>query len=260
MAPRPGRIELRCRHRALEELPTCCEYGKTKPSSKFLTLRAGSNASPALGDNGDYSQHHGSAQYFDRVATHANIRDALPLPRCPDIHLAWTTAFDALSNEYVLIAVCDSVLDHPTGSAAGGRSCRGIFATIKEHASSSFKPAFGSFWAQKVEKSGASILQKFRCLCVTKLEFRECLLIAKRHNRKGQSCRHRLDRPFRRNLVNCDSNHGRDVFSRKWTSEFRIALTHFTKHLTVHSISDRIAPVRGEAHGNLPGFQVERDF
>src|SRR5947208_2885490 len=94
---------------------------------------------------GDDSQRHRSAQYFHGIPAHADVRDALALPRCPDIHLTWTTALDALANQHLLITPCDSVLDHPTGSAAGRRSRGRIFAAIKKHARSSFKLAFASF-------------------------------------------------------------------------------------------------------------------
>jgi hypothetical protein len=69
-----------------------------------------------------------------------------------------------------------------------------------------------------------------------------------------------LNRPFRRDFVNRDSDDARDVVSRKRSSEFRIALAHFTEYLTVHSITAGVLGIRSEAHGNFPGFQVEGDF
>src|SRR5262249_32269325 len=70
-------------------------------------------------DKGDYSQHNGAAQYFHRIAAHADIGKALAFARCSAIHFPWTTALHPLSNQHLLIALCDSVLDHPAGSAAG---------------------------------------------------------------------------------------------------------------------------------------------
>jgi hypothetical protein len=71
------------------------------------------------GDNGDYSQDHGPAQYFHGIATNANVGNAFPFPRRSNMHFAWATTFDALSNQYLLIAICDAVQDHPTRGAAG---------------------------------------------------------------------------------------------------------------------------------------------
>ena len=68
-------------------------------------------------DNNDYSQHDRSAQYFHGVAAHADVVNALVIAGCSHIHLAWTTALDALPNQHLLISFCDSVLDHPTLAA-----------------------------------------------------------------------------------------------------------------------------------------------
>ncbi|HEY4638869.1 MAG TPA: hypothetical protein VIG87_03030, partial [Candidatus Udaeobacter sp.] len=70
----------------------------------------------------DHSQHHGSAQYFHGIATDADIANAFPFPRRPDMHFAWATALNALPNQDLLITFCDAVLNHPTGSAACRRS------------------------------------------------------------------------------------------------------------------------------------------
>jgi hypothetical protein len=77
-----------------------------------------SRVPPALRDNGDYSKHHGSAQYFHSITTDADIANAPHFPRCPDMHFAWATALDALPNHDLFITFCDAVLNHPTGSAA----------------------------------------------------------------------------------------------------------------------------------------------
>src|SRR5258707_14557055 len=175
---------------------------------------------PACRDNGDYSQDHGSAQYFHGIATDADIGNASPFPRRPDMHFARATALDALPNHHLLITFCDAVLDHPTGSAACRRSRGWIFATVKKHSCSSFEPAFAPFGAKKVEKVRACVPQEFRRLNVTELQIRERLSITEWHDREGQSCRDRLDRPFRRNFVNRDSDDARDVVSRKRSSEF----------------------------------------
>src|SRR6266446_9459405 len=68
-------------------------------------------------DNGDYSQHHGSAQYFHSISTDADIGNAFPFPRRPDMHFAWATTLNALPNQHLLIIICDAVLDHPTRGA-----------------------------------------------------------------------------------------------------------------------------------------------
>src|SRR4029077_9308117 len=61
-------------------------------------------------------------------------------------------------------------------------------------------------------------------------------------------------------FVNRDSDDARNLLPRKWSSEFRIALAHFTEHLTVHSITAGILGIHSEAHGNFSGLQVESNF
>src|SRR4029077_1031469 len=118
------------------------------------------------------------------------------------IHFTWTAALGTLAKQHVLITICDAVFDHPTGGATGRRTCSRIFAAVEKHSRSSFKASFTPFGTEKVEKVSAAILQKFRRLCVTKLEIGECLSVSEWHNCEGQSCRHRLYRPFGRNLLN----------------------------------------------------------
>src|SRR5512133_2679019 len=102
------------------------------PPSSSLS-RPQPSARPASRDDGDYSQDHGSAQYFHGIATDPDIGNAFPFPPRSNVHFAWPTALDALLNHHLLITFCDAVLDHPTGSTA----CRGsrgwVFATVKEH-------------------------------------------------------------------------------------------------------------------------------
>src|SRR5437870_7051246 len=104
------------------------------------------------GGNGDHSQHHGSAQYFHGIAAYADVGNALAFAACSDVHFAWAAELDPLANQHLLVTVCDFVLDHPTGGAAGGRSCGRVFAAVKKHSSSSFKAAFAPFGTQKVKK------------------------------------------------------------------------------------------------------------
>src|SRR5437763_15219507 len=108
----------------------------------------------------DHSQHHGSAQYFHGITTDADIVNAFPFPRCPNMHFAWTAALAALPDQYLLVTFRDAVLDHPTGSAACRRSGSWVFATVKEHSSASFEPLFVSLGTEKVEKVRAGFLQK----------------------------------------------------------------------------------------------------
>src|SRR6266496_3933711 len=75
---------------------------------------------PASRDDGDRSQDHSSAQYFHGIATDADIGNASPFPRCPDMHFAWATTLNALPNHHLLVTFCDAVLDHPT---RGATSC-----------------------------------------------------------------------------------------------------------------------------------------
>src|SRR5207342_2607197 len=117
----------------------------------------------------NHSQHYGSAQYFRGIASNADIANASPFPRCPDMHFAWATALDALPNHHLLITFCDAVLNHPTGSAACRRSGGWILAAVKKHSCSSFEPAFAPLGTKKVEKVRAGVLQKLRRLNVTKL-------------------------------------------------------------------------------------------
>jgi hypothetical protein len=124
---------------------------------------------PAPSDKGDYSQHHGSAQYFHGVTTDADVANASPFPRRPDMHFTWPPALGALSNHHLFIIFCDAMLDHPTRSAACRRSRGGVFTTVKKHSGSSFDPAFASFGTQKVEKVCVGVLQELRRLIVTKL-------------------------------------------------------------------------------------------
>src|SRR5439155_6660897 len=210
--------------------------------------------------DGNYSQHHGSAQDFHGIAAHADVGNALSFARCSDIHLARATTFDALTNQHLLISFCDSMSNHPTRAAACRRPCSWVFAAVKKHSRSSFKSAFASFGTQKVEKVGAGVLQKVRCLCVTKLEIGERLSISEWDNREGQPCGDGLYRPFRTNLVNSNANDASDVFSGKCWSKFGIALAHFTEHLTVHAITPGILGIRSETHRDFPGFQIKRDL
>jgi hypothetical protein len=104
---------------------------------------------PASRGNGDYSQHHGSAQYFHGIATDADIRNTFPFSRCQDMQFTWATALDALPDHHLFITPRDAVLNHPTGSAASRGTCRWIFAAVKEHSGSSLKPAIPPFRTQK---------------------------------------------------------------------------------------------------------------
>ncbi len=170
MAPPPGQIELCSRHRRLEELPACLWIRQNHTFRQVPPLSVRNfSVRPASRDNGDYSQHHGSAQYFHGIATDADIANASPFPRCPDMHFAWATTLNALPNHHLLITFCDAVLNHPTGSAACRRSGGWIFATVKKHSCSSFEPAFAPLGTKKVEKVRAGVLQKLRRLNVTKL-------------------------------------------------------------------------------------------
>jgi hypothetical protein len=94
-----------------------CGYRKTTGSAKFLPLRPQPSARPTSRDDGNYSQDHGSAQYFNGIAADADIGNAFPFPRRPDMHFAWATTLNALPNHHLLITICDSVLDHPTRGA-----------------------------------------------------------------------------------------------------------------------------------------------
>ena len=95
----------------------CVDTAKPQvPASSYLAVHL--SVRSASRENGDYSQDHGSAQYFHGIATDADIANASPFPRCPDMHFAWATALDALPNHDLLITFCDAVLNHPTGSAA----------------------------------------------------------------------------------------------------------------------------------------------
>src|SRR5882724_6029123 len=147
----------------------CVDTAKPQvPASSSLSVHNFS-IRPASRDNGDYSQDHGSAQYFHGIATDADIGNAFPLPRRPDMHFAWATTLNALPNHRLLITICDYVLDHPTGSAACRRSRSWVLATVKKHSSASFKSAFAPLRTKKVEKVRTGIPQELRCLNITKL-------------------------------------------------------------------------------------------
>src|SRR5438552_16517804 len=189
-----------------------CSFISRHTSSPTISKRRGCCCREEEADS-NYSQHNGAAQYFHRIAAHADVGNALAFPGRSDIHFTWTTALDSLANQHLLIALCDAVLDHPTGGATGRRTCGRIFAAVKKHSRSSFEQAFAPPGTQKIEEIRAAFFQKVRCLCVTKLEIGKCLPIAEWNNCEGQSGRHRLDRPFRRNFVNGNSNDACDVFS-----------------------------------------------
>src|SRR5690242_1417629 len=109
------------------------------------------------------------------------------------MQLTWPTALNALTNQNLFVAVCNSMLRHPTRGTTRCRSCGRIFAAVKKHSSASFKATLAPLGAQKIKKLGAGALQKFRCLRVAKLEVRERLLITEGHHCERQSCRDRLD-------------------------------------------------------------------
>src|SRR5947207_1350818 len=142
MAPPRGQIELCSRHKRLEEPPACLwirqnhSFRQVPPSPSIHNF----SVRPASLNNGDYSQDHGSAQYFHGIATDADIANASVLPRCPDMHFAWAMALDALPNHHLLVTFCDAVLNHPTNSAACRGSCGWVFVTVKKHSCSSFEP------------------------------------------------------------------------------------------------------------------------
>ena len=159
MALPPGQIELCSRHRRLEELPACLWIRQNRRFREVPPLSVHNfSVRPASRNNGDYSQHHGSAQYFHGIATDADIANASPFPRCSDMHFAWATALNALPNQDLLITFCDAVLNHPTGSAACRRSGSWVFATVKKHSCSGFEPAFAPFGTKKVEKVRTAFL------------------------------------------------------------------------------------------------------
>src|SRR5436309_3025092 len=142
-----------------------CSFISRRISWRIISKRLG-GCWPEEEADSNYSQHNGAAQYFHRIAAHADVGNALAFPGCSDIHFTWTTALDSLANQHLLIALCDAVLDHPTGSATGRRTCGRIFAAVKKHSRSSFESAFEPLGTEKVEKVGAGILQKFRRLCI----------------------------------------------------------------------------------------------
>src|SRR2546423_13682864 len=121
-------------------------------------LRPQFSVRPASRGNGDYSQHHGSAQYFHGITTDADIGNASRFPRRPHMHFAWATTLNTLPNHRLLITFCDAVLNHPTGSAACRRSRSWVFATVKKHSSSGFERAFAPFGTKKVEKVRTALL------------------------------------------------------------------------------------------------------
>src|SRR3954454_11860781 len=117
----------------------CVDTPKSQvPASSYLAVHL--SVRSASRENGDYSQDHGSAQYFHGIATDADIANASSFPRCPDMHFAWATALNALPNHHRLIIFCDAVFNHPTGSTACRRSRSWIFATVKKHSCSGFEP------------------------------------------------------------------------------------------------------------------------
>src|SRR5437660_4733721 len=99
-----------------------CSFTSRHTSSRTISKRLGGCWREEEADS-NYSQHNGAAQYFHRIAAHADVGNALAFPGCSDIHFTWTTALDSLANQHVLIGLCDAVLDHPTGSATGRRAC-----------------------------------------------------------------------------------------------------------------------------------------
>src|SRR5262245_24045253 len=123
---------------------------------------------PALRGNDAYLKDHRSAQYFHGITADADIGNAFPFPLRSNMHFAWATALHTLPNHDLLITIRDSVLHHPTGSAACRRSCGGVFTAVKKHSSSNFELAFAAFGAEKVEQVRASLPQKLRCLAITK--------------------------------------------------------------------------------------------
>src|SRR5262245_26655891 len=120
-APQQRQIELCSRHTHLEVRPACFWIRQNHRVRQ-------APVESAFRKNCDYLKDHRSAQYFNGITTDANIGNAFPFPRCPNVHLAWPTALGALPNHHLLIPICDAVLHHPTGSAACCRSCGRVFA------------------------------------------------------------------------------------------------------------------------------------
>src|SRR5213082_2597819 len=139
--------------------------------SGFLQLLSSlvANASPmpvrlAPPTRASVFQPYSATQHFHRVSADSNVGDTLAVSRCSHIHFARTTNLDALSNQYLFVAVCDPVLHHPTRGATGRCSRRWIFTAIKEHARPGFQPAFVPLRTDKVRKLGFGVLEKFCCL------------------------------------------------------------------------------------------------
>src|ERR1700747_429129 len=100
----PGQIELCSRHRRLEELPACLSIRQNQRFRQAHPLFVHNfSVRPA---SADYSEDTCSAEDSACVATDANIGNAVPFPRCPDMHLARATTFNALPNHHLLITFC----------------------------------------------------------------------------------------------------------------------------------------------------------
>src|SRR6266702_8328918 len=68
-----------------------CSFISRHTSSRTISKRLG-GCWPEEEADSNYSQHNGAAQYFHRIAAHADVGNALGFPGCSDIHFTWTTA------------------------------------------------------------------------------------------------------------------------------------------------------------------------
>src|SRR5205823_3481477 len=90
-----------------------------------------------------------------------DVRDAIAFPRCPNKNFTRPANLDTLADQHLLVAVCNAISHHPTGSTARRRTGGRIFAAVEKHARAHFKRIFTPFWTKKVEEAGPSAFQEF---------------------------------------------------------------------------------------------------
>src|SRR4030095_11796398 len=156
--------------------------------------------------------------------------------------LARPSGFDALVNDNLLVGLRQAVPHHPTRGTTGSGSSGWIFAAIEKHPGAHFAPVF-AFSRDKITKLCAGSFQQRADSAKIRLQVRQTLRVANRHNRKRQSGRHDLAWPFGSNVVGTTPESAADLISRQSGTKLRIMLTHLAKDITGDAI-DHARPAR----------------
>src|SRR5208283_1423180 len=102
-----------------------------------------------------------AAEDFHTISTDTHIDNLVITPRGADEDAAGTTHFQALLDQYLLIARGNAVGDHPSGTATGGGSGGRIFSVVEQHARMQARFGVDGLAGNEVEKLSLAAGQVF---------------------------------------------------------------------------------------------------